>query len=165
MLSAITAPENQTRNKQGDTPSQLLVVDVNQHTREGKTDASFREWFGYYGMWKLSSPKKPTHKEGSALDKFLTHPGANAPEDCLPPDSGGWQGSAEYGMRGGHCHDEIPHFPSHTYSVPVPIITLCCYTWRAVGRIPSRRYAQCIYNSWIQDTGRRKRYDKRTLRS
>ena len=120
MVQFLTAPHNQVQTQNGEYINHLIVGDFNQHTWKGKTDDLFHEWVGDSGMWELSDPTIPTHRKGSALDKFLLVPGTNIPDEWLPTQSHDWIGEEcaeglsedQWNRRG---VEQPPFYPAHTF--------------------------------------------------
>ena len=106
-VDPLTNPEAQSRDIRGDMISHLLVGDFNQHSWAGGNDEKYHEWVTGSGAWELSDPEVPTHRQGSALDKFLLLPGRDIPEAFLCPPSCFVGGDVE--------GEEDAFYPARTY--------------------------------------------------
>ena len=92
LTEALTDPENESTDAQGNSVSHVLAGDFNQYTRKRKNGELFHEWLGDAGSWELSDPDLPTHRKGSTMDKFMLLPGTNKLEEWPPLETSEWRG-------------------------------------------------------------------------
>ena len=113
MLEKVVGPAYQTFNRQGVPASHLIMGDLNPNCSRGGGKQLYLEWVLSNELWELSDPSQATFKTGSSLDKILLRPGADIPEEWLPPE-----GVAEQADEKGASVMKRPYYPATVFPRP-----------------------------------------------